>query len=120
MKYLIGPEICWLILYAFAVYISKSNISPDFSWDSFIDKCWFYIPALTVLFFALYWIPGVHKNWLLIRIWVACFIGGHFTLEKLMSAASQQGPGAGMGYLAGLLFMFFILVVGSIVVKVVH
>ena len=120
MKYFIGPEICWLIIYALAVYISKLNISPGFGWDSFIDKCWLYIPALAMLTFALYWMPGVHKNWMLIRIWVVGILGAHFTLQKLMTAYSQQGPGAGTGYLAGFIFVFVVLVVGSIVVKIVH
>ena len=120
MKYIIGPEILWLIVYTFAVYISKSNISPNFVWDDFIDKCWFYVPDFAILMFALYWIPGIDKNWLMLRIWVASLLGGHFALEKLMSASSHQGPGAGMGYLAGLIFTFVILFFGSIAVKIAY
>ena len=120
MKYLFGPEVLWLIFYAFAVYISKSNISPDFEWEGFIDKCWYYIPALAILTFSLFWIPGVEKNWMLSRIWLACIIGGHFTLEKLMTASSLKGPGAGTAYLAGIIFIFVFLLIGSVVVKIVH
>jgi hypothetical protein len=80
-----------------AVYISKSNVSPDFEWDDFINKCWFYIPALAIFTFVLYCISGVVKSWLSLRIWVACLLGGHFTVEKLMMASSLHGSGAGMG-----------------------
>ncbi|MEP7268411.1 MAG: hypothetical protein ABI844_12360, partial [Saprospiraceae bacterium] len=65
MKYFLGPELFWLLIFSISVYISKSNISPAFPWDDFIDKSWFYIPALAVLTFGLFWLPGVEKNWLL-------------------------------------------------------
>jgi hypothetical protein len=45
-------------------------------------------------------------------------VGGHFVLEKALSAYSTQGPGIGMGYLAGLMLLFFILVLGTVVVKI--
>lgn len=63
---------------------------------------------------AMVAIPGA------LRIWIAGIIMGHFVLETLMSSYSQQGPGIGMGYLAGMLLLFIILVAGSIVVKLVH
>ncbi len=112
MKYFLVPELFWLLIFSIAVNIYKSNISPAFAWDDFIDKSWFYIPAQAVLTFGLFWVPGVEKDWLLLRIWVACLLGGHFVLDRLMNAYSKQGPGAGMGYLAGLMFVFILLCIG--------
>jgi hypothetical protein len=60
----------------------------------------------------------VEKNWLLLRVWIVGLVGGHFVLEKALSAYSTQGPGIGMGYLAGLMLLFFILVLGTVVVKI--
>jgi len=45
-------------------------------------------------------------------------LGGHFTVEKLTIASSLHGSGAGMGCIAGLLFMFIFLMGGSIVVEI--
>ncbi len=118
MRYLIGPELLWLLLYGAATLVARANVPPTKAMDDFIEKCWFYVPLLVLATYALWWVPMVEKNWLLLRVWVACIVGGHLVLEKVMNAYSTQGPGIGMGYLAGMLFVFFLLMVGSIVVKI--
>jgi len=45
---------------------------------------------------------------------------GHMVLETVLKAYSTQGPGIGMGYLAGILLVFIVLVIGSVIVKIVH
>lgn len=117
-RYLIGPELFWLLIYGVAVYVAKANTPPVKSVDNFIDQCWFWIPAVSMLVFGLWWLPSVEKNWLLLRVWLFGLIGGHFVLEKVISAYSTQGPGTGMGYLAGMIFLFVGLVVGSIIVLI--
>lgn len=114
LRYLIGPELFWLLMYIGAVFIGKMNKTPAHPMDDFIDKSYFWIPAISLLVFALWWIPPVEKNWLLLRVWIFGLIGGHFVLEKTISAYSNQGPGSGMGYLVGLILEFCFLVVGSI------
>lgn len=118
MRYLIGPEILWLLAFGIAKIIAKANIPPSKPIDDFIDKCWFYVPLLVIVCFAIWWLPMMEKRWLLLRVWVACLVGGHFVLEKIMGAYSTQGPGIGMGYLVGLIFIGFWLVVGSIFVLI--
>lgn len=118
MRNLIGPELCWLLAYGTAHLIAKANVPPSKAIDGFIDKCWFYVPILVLFCFAIWWLPFVEKHWLLLRVWIACIVGGHFVLEKIMSAYSVQGPGSGMGYLVGMILVFLLLVVGSIVVLV--
>ncbi len=118
MRYLIGPELLWLIFYSAASLVAKANVPPTKAMDDFIEKCWFYMPLLVLATFALWWVPVVEKNWLLLRVWVVGIIGGHLVLEKVMKAYSSQGPGIGMGYLAGIMLLFLLLVVGSIVVKI--
>ncbi len=117
-RYLLGPELFWLLLYAAAAIVEKVNKAPKFPLDSFIDTLWFWIPVVSILVFGLWWIPSVEKNWLLLRVWVFGLIGGHLVIEKALNAYSRQGPGIGMGYLAGMLFLFLFLVVGSIFVKI--
>lgn len=117
-RYLLGPELFWLLLYVAAIFIGKANTPPTKAVDDFIEYLWFWIPVLSVFVFALWWIPLVEKNWLLLRVWILGLIGGHFVLEKALSAFSKQGPGIGTAYLCGLIFIFVLLVIGSIVVKI--
>jgi len=53
MRYLIGPELLWLLLYFAAIIVGKMNTPPNKAVDHFIDPCWFYIPAVSVLVFGL-------------------------------------------------------------------
>lgn len=119
IRYFLGPELFWLLLYIAAVFIGKANNPPSKEMDDFIETLWFWIPAVSVLVFSLWWIPSVEKNWLFLRVWLFGLLGGHFVLEKALSAYSNQGPGIGMGYLAGLLFLFVLLVVGSLIIKII-
>ena len=118
MKYLLGPEMIWLLLYASAVNITKSQILPPKTLDEFIANSWYWVPLIVLLSFSIYWMPFVGKNLLMLRVWVICLVFGHLLLEHLTSAYSQQGPGIGTTYIAGMLFTFIALIVGSIVVKI--
>lgn len=118
MRYLIGPELLWLLAYGAARLVAKANVPPSKSIDDFIDKSWFYLPLLVLVCFAMWWLPAVEKRWLLLRVWVACVLGGHFVLETIMSAYSTQGPGIGMGYLVGLFWLFLLLIAGSLFVLI--
>lgn len=120
LKIMLGPELCWIILYGLALGVAWANKKSGFAYDAIIENVWFYIPLISVMIFGLYWIDMVEKNWLLVRIWISGIIMGHYVLETLLESYSQQGPGIGMGYLAGMLLLFIILVAGSIVVKLVH
>lgn len=119
MKYVVGPELFWLLLYITATLLKKANAMPSKALDDIIEYLWFWIPAISILVFGLWWIPSVEKNGLLLRVWIFGLLGGHFVLEKALSAYSNQGPGIGMGYLGGLMLEFAVLIIGSVVVWVV-
>lgn len=118
MRYLFGPELFWFILYITAIWLGKLNDPPTKAMDSFIENCWFYIPAISILVFSLWWLPSIEKNWLLLRVWICGLIGGHFVIERALRAYSEQGPGIGMGYLAGLMLELIVLIIGSVIVKI--
>ncbi|MCB0631017.1 MAG: hypothetical protein R2824_15005 [Saprospiraceae bacterium] len=118
MRYLIGPEFIMLLIYVGAILIAKANVPPVKSIDNLIENCWLYIPLLAGLSFGLWWVPGVEKDWLLLRVWVVSLLGGHFAMEKVMSAYSDQGPGIGMSYLVGMMFLGLILVVGTVLIRI--
>jgi hypothetical protein len=119
MKYLVGPELFWLLMYVAAMLLKKANATPSKALDDIIEYLWFWIPAISLLVFGLWWIPSIEQDWLLLRVWVSGLLGGHFVLEKALAAYSNQGPGIGMGYLGGLMLEIAFLVLGSVVVWVV-
>lgn len=118
MRYLIGPELLWLVVYAIATLVAKANVPPSKTLDNFIENCWLYIPLLAGLTFALWWIPPAGKNGLLLRVWIACLVGGLMSLDKVMGAYSQQGPGIGTAYILGAIVLFVVLIAGSVFVRI--
>lgn len=116
IHFLPGPELFWLLIYIAAIFIARANVPPQKALEQFLDTCWFWVPFMALLSFSIWWCPLVEKDWLMLRIWLSGLLGGHFTLEKLIKALSTQGPGTGMGYLAGMIFNFLILMAGSIAV----
>lgn len=117
MKYILGPELYWMLVFIISVLLSKSNGGPTYAYDHIIEASWLIIPILALLSFCLFYMPEVGKNGLLIRTWLSGIIAGHFILLALSIAYSQQGPGSGMTYLAGMIFLFVALVIGSMFVS---
>lgn len=114
IKYLIGPELLWLLAYLAAYYIALPNRTPSKALEHFIDKGSFYVPLLVVLCFALYWVPVVEKSWFLVRIWIACLLGGILVLEKIFGSYNTNDPQSGLNNRVGMLIIFGLLVLGSI------
>lgn len=79
----------------------------------------FIVPLILVpITFALYYVPGVERNWLLLRIWIVCILGAHYVLDKSLSVHTEQGPGVGTAYLMGMIFAFVVLIAGSVFAKI--
>ena len=112
---LIGPELLWMFFYLVVVMLIKVTSSPVKSMDSFwISTAWWFPLLLVTLTFLLYYVPGVMHDWLLLRIWLACLIGGHFVLNRSLLAHSEQGPGVGTAYMVGIILLFLPLIIGTI------
>ena len=62
MRFIIGPELFWLILYIIATIIAKDNAPPTKAMDDFIESSWYWIPLISTLIFALWYIPVVEKK----------------------------------------------------------
>ena len=112
---LIGPELLWMFFYLVVVMLIKVTSSPVKSMDNFwISTAWWFPLLLVTLTFLLYYVPGVIHDWLLLRIWLACLIGGHFVLNRSLLAHSEQGPGVGTAYMVGMILLFLPLIIGTI------
>ena len=119
VKYLLGPEMFWIVLYAAAVLIGKANTPPSKAIDNFIEPLWFWIPASSLLLFGLWWIPTVEKSGLLLlRIWILGLVCSYIVAEKTYSASSFQGPGVGMGLVGAVCIQIFILMVGTAAIAI--
>lgn len=117
MKYLLGPELYWAGIFGLALMIQKINKSSVQWANEVIVSAHIYVPMFTALVFILFFLPGVEKHGLLLRIWIASLVGGHFVLDRLVKSHSEQGPGVGMVYISGMIFLFLILIVGSVFIK---
>ncbi|GAA4454198.1 hypothetical protein GCM10023189_20370 [Nibrella saemangeumensis] len=118
LSFLIGPELFWLLMLGGATLLAQANVPPSKAVEAFMENLAWYVPLAALLLFGLWLIPGVETNWLLLRVWIASILGAHYSLEKALSAHSEQGPGVGTVYIAGMSFLFFVLIVGTIVVLI--
>ncbi len=116
---LIGPELLWCFFYLVVLIIIKMTSSPIKSMDEFWVSTAYIIPLILIpLTFLLYYVPGITRDWLLLRIWIVGIIGGHFVLNRSLLAHSEQGPGVGTAYMMGMGFMIFTLIAGSVWAKI--
>jgi hypothetical protein len=116
MNYLPGPELLWFIFYLGLIIIITVTKSPIKAMDNFYESMYYRVPLLLVpLTFGLFYIPFIGKDFLLLRIWISCIVGGHYVVGKGMSTYTEQGPGIGTAYIMGMMFIFVMLVVLSIV-----
>lgn len=118
LSILIGPELPWLLIYGLVMLLGRANFLPRPLVDDALEGLSVLVPGVTVMLFLLWYIPDAEKRWLLLRVWVATLFGAHFALEKGMSAYSNQGPGIGSAYIAGMVLMIFALIVGSLFVQI--
>lgn len=118
MKFLLGPELLWGLLYALVTLLAKSNVPPAFALDKQLENLYLYVPLSALLTFSLWLFPGVEKQWLLLRVWITCVVVGHFALSKGLGAYSEQGPGIGTAYIMGLILLLVALSVGSLLVGI--
>ena len=115
LNFLIGPELLWTLFYFIVILIIKSLNSPVKTMDSFWVNTAFIVPLILIpLTFGLYYVPGVIRPWLLLRIWIVGIVGGHYVLSKSLSAHSEQGPGVGTAYIMGMGIILFVLIACSI------
>ncbi len=117
--YLLGPELLWFLFYLLVVLFIKFSGAPDKSLDDYCINLAYLVPFVAVpLTFALFWVPGVERNWLLLRVLIACLFGAHFVLDRGLKAHSEQGPGVGTAYIMGMMFTLVVMVAGGIFIKI--
>jgi len=119
VHFLIGPELLWFLFYILALFIIRISASPVKTMDNFWVSTAYMIPLVLIpLTFMLYYVPGAIRDWMLLRIWIAGIIGGHFVLNRSLLAHSEQGPGVGTAYMMGMALIFLTLLIGSVWAKI--
>ncbi len=112
---LLGPELLWLIFYGIVIIVIRASGSPMKSMDGFWSSMYYVVPLVLIpLTFMLYYVPGVTRPMLLLRIWIAGLVGGHYVLSRSLQAYTEQGPGVGTAYIMGMALLLVLLIAGSI------
>lgn len=112
---LLGPELLWLIFYGIVIIVIRASGSPMKSMDGFWSSMYYVVPLVLIpLTFMLYYVPGVTRPLLLLRIWIAGLVGGHYVLSRSLQAYTEQGPGVGTAYIMGMALLLVLLIAGSI------
>lgn len=119
LKYLIGPELIWILACIWAGTVKKMNFARDGKYNTLIENWAMILPvimiAITMLLFA---IPVVPRKFLMLRISLVALIGTNFLMENILNAHTKGGPGVGTIYMVAYGFAFFAIVV-AIVMKAI-
>ncbi|WP_309720966.1 hypothetical protein [Armatimonas sp.] len=83
--FLLGPELLWMLFFLLACWLASRNAPPTPTGNTFLERAGilgaFVAIALT---FTVFFVPGVHRGWLLGRVIVAVVIGVNACLFKLI------------------------------------
>jgi hypothetical protein len=117
-RYLLGPELYWLLFYTLAVWFGRFANPYSKAVNDFVEVIWCWIPVAGLLVFGLWWIPATEKNWLLLRVWISGIFGWHYVLERVLRDFQKSGPGVGTAYLVSFILQLIFMVAGSIFVVI--
>jgi len=117
LQLLPGPELLWALFYLSILWLIRFTGSPSKRMDRFWISLANFVPFIAIpMSFSLFYFPGIVQDWLLLRVWIAGLFGAHYVLDTGLKAHSEQGPGVGTAYIMGMIFVLFMLVVGSVFV----
>ncbi|MBA4853911.1 hypothetical protein [Emticicia sp. BO119] len=116
VKYLIGPELLWLLVFIGIKYFGRYNISTQGKYNDSIENMAYVLPLVVILAcMSIYGIAVAPKEYLLIRIIIVSLIGSHFVFSYCAGSHTAGGPGAGMIYIAGICFTLLLLFIAGLV-----
>ena len=100
LKYLVGPEVLWLLAYFASKPLKKFNALHEGSYNQILESSATWLPAvLLMLSIGLFGIPFAGKKLLLLRIILVAIIATNFLLENILYAHTKGGPGVGTIYI---------------------
>lgn len=115
MHKLSGPEVYWIAVYGLLRLVGKLTGSPNLKLNSFWEASWYWIPLVLVpASYLVYYITGVPRSFMWLRLLVFGLLGAHFTLSYTLGLHTEQGPGIGTAYILGLMFAFVVIIAGTI------
>jgi hypothetical protein len=123
IRYLVGPEILWIILYIIARSLrSDERPLPELRNRRMEVVCWMLPLAGIALGFALLRITGI-TGWMLLRLGLADLIGSFMVVGTIAGAidyGDSRNAGVGSLYLLALMLAFMATVLGIAVVALVY
>lgn len=116
LRYLIGPELIWLLAIVSMKYFGQYNIRTQGQYNNGLEKMAYILPILLIIAcMTIYKINIVPKQLLLLRLIIASIVGSHFIFSYCAAAHTVGGPGAGMIYILGLCFTVMCLIVSCVI-----
>ncbi len=83
--FLLGPELLWLLFFLLSCWLASRNTPPTLAGNTFLERaCIIGAVVAIALTFTVFFVPGVHRGWLLGRLIIAVMIGVNACLFKLI------------------------------------
>jgi hypothetical protein len=124
VPYLLGPELYWIITGVVVRLITRRNQPPDPAITDWLDRYWVVLPLVVVpLTFAFFFLPGIGRWWLLLRIDLAIAVGLAVATTQYCNGMIYHQPSAGPGVGTGWLLMhalgYALMTTGTVIAAVV-
>ncbi len=101
LVFLLGPELLWLLFFLLSCWLAARNTPPTLAGNTFLERtCIIGAVVAIALTFTVFFVPGVHRGWLLGRLIVAVVIGVNACLFKLIDGI-DYGDTRNSGLLGG-------------------
>jgi hypothetical protein len=122
-KYIIGPEFYWLAWIVAMKVLGQRNTPPTEAGSQALEAYWYWLALAAVpLTFAAFFVPGVPRGWLLLRIFLSAGIGvcvASYVLTGYIDYRDSRNSGVPMGWMLSMGLGWMMLVVGSAIAGVV-
>ncbi|WP_395141186.1 hypothetical protein [Armatimonas sp.] len=83
---ILGPELLWLLFFLLSFWLASRNTPPTLTGNTFLERaCVIGAFVAIALTFTVFFVPGVHRGWLLGRLIIAVMIGVNACLFKLIA-----------------------------------
>lgn len=124
LPYLLGPELYWTCVCLFVHFAGRTGRPPEEAYCSTLDDHWAWLPFVFVpLTFVCFFVPGVSRWWLLLRVDAAIVVGITIAAWSFSNAMTYHkpsaGPGAGTAFMVIPMLGIFIAAVATLVTAIV-
>ena len=124
LPYLLGPELYWAVTYMVVKMATRRHLAPDPEVTNLLDRYWAVLPLVAVpLTFAFFFVPGVGRWWLLLRVDLAIAVGlvmaTTYYCQSMTHHQPSAGPGAGAAWMLMVGSGYALMLLGTVIAAAV-